>query len=545
MKDLNTTVLIVGGGPVGLTLSLVFARFGVNCMVVERNASTTQHPKMDLTNGRSMEIFRMLGVADKVYELGVSGDICHDVSWVTSLTDHQICRFEYPGPDEARAQYKKLNDGTQPMDPAVRISQIIVEPLLRDEAMTSPRITLRYGWKFIELTQDEDSVTAIIENSVTGEREEVRSSYLAGCDGGNSRVRQGLGIGLSGDAKIRKRYSIHFRSDDKATFEPWGAAWHFQSPIHGTLVNQNGKDRYTLHSFLTEDEDADTVDPYDKVRPFVGKDFHFELLQAINWDNNLLVADGYRDRRVILAGDSTHQYIPTGGYGMNTGVGDAFDLGWKLSALLNGWGGERLLDAIEEERRPIALRNREGSKRHAEARVAIGKIWPDDIDEDGPKGDARRAVLAQKIIEIGNAENESLGIEIGYSYAGSSIVCNEPGDEHQDDPLVYQPTTTPGYRPAAVYLADGQPLFDMFGPEFTLLNFEPDTIDCREIERCATSIGLPLKIGSVTDDHVKSLYQYNLILIRPDQHVAWRGQQVPDNIEEILMKVAGRLPSRL
>jgi 2-polyprenyl-6-methoxyphenol hydroxylase-like FAD-dependent oxidoreductase len=540
MKDLDTTVLIVGGGPVGLTLSLAFARFGVDCMLVERNASTTQHPKMDITNGRSMEIFRMLGVADKIYEQGVSGEICHDVGWVTSMTGHQIYRYDYPGPDEARAQYKKLNDGTQPMDPNTRISQIIVEPLLRDKAMTSPHITLRYGWKFIELTQDEDCVTAIIENSETGEREEVCSSYLAGCDGGNSRVRQGLGIGLSGDAKIRKRYSIHFRSDDKATFEPWGPAWHYQSPIYGTLVNQDGKDRYTLHSYLVEGESADTVDPYDKVRPFVGKDFQFELLQAINWDNNLLVADSYRDRHVILAGDATHQYIPTGGYGMNTGVCDAFDLGWKLSAVLNGWGGEKLLDAVEEERRPIALRNREGSKRHAEARMAIGKVWPENIDEEGPDGVARRAELAQKIIEIGNAENESLGIELGYSYAGSSLVCNEPSDECQDDPLVYLPTTTPGYRPPAVYLANGQPLFGLFGPEYTLLNLESDAIDSRKIEKSASSIGLPLTVVSIDDDHVRSLYRYNLVLIRPDQHVAWRGQQAPDNIEEILNKVAGR-----
>ncbi|MBT3991473.1 MAG: FAD-monooxygenase [Rhodospirillaceae bacterium] len=539
MEDFDTTVLIVGGGPVGLTLSLVFAKYGVDCIVIERNASTTQHPKMDITNGRSMELFKRLGVAEKINQTAVPGDICHDVGWVSSLSGHQIYRFNYPGPDEARALYQKLNDGSQPMEPAVRISQILVEPLLRDEALASPHIDMRYGWKFIELAQDEDGVTAQIENTETGEKRQIRSQYLAGCDGGNSRVRRELGIGLSGAAKIRRRYSIHFRSDDKEIFEPWGPAWHYQSPVHGTLVNQDGKERYTLHSFLTEDEDEATVDPYDKVRPFVGQDFHFELMQAINWDNNLLVADRYRDRRVFLAGDSTHQYIPTGGYGMNTGVGDAYDLGWKLSAYINGWGGAGLLSAIEEERRPVALRNCDEAKRHTHARLAVGEVWPEDIEKDGPEGDNLRAELATKISEIGNAENESLGVELGYSYAGSSIVCNEPDDEHPMDPLIYQPTTTPGYRPPALYLADGTPIFDLFGPEFTLLNFNSETLHAGLIERAAQVLGLPLKLEYLQDNHARSIYAYDLVLIRPDQHVAWRGQEVPENISEILKKVSG------
>jgi 2-polyprenyl-6-methoxyphenol hydroxylase-like FAD-dependent oxidoreductase len=543
MKNVDTTVLIVGAGPVGLTLSLVFAKFGVDCLVVERNVSTTQHPKMDITNGRSMEIFQSLGIAEKINEAAVPGDICHDVSWVTSLVGHQIHRFNYPGPVEARARNRKLNDGTQPMEPAVRISQIIVEPLLRDAAEESSHIELRYGWKFSGLEQDESSVTARIENSESGEQQQIRSEYLVGCDGGNSLVRQELGIKLSGAAKVRRRYSIHFRSDDKDTFEPWGPAWHYQSPVHGTLVNQDGKERYTLHSFLTEDEDDATVNPYDKVRPFVGKDFHFELLRANSWDNNLLVADSYRDGRVFLAGDSTHQYIPTGGYGMNTGVGDAFDLGWKLSAVINGWGGEGLLSAFEEERRPIGLKNCDEAKRHTETRLAIGKFWPENIDEAGPAGDKLRADLAAKISEIGNAENESLGVEIGYSYAGSSILCNEPGDEHSDDPLVYQPTTTPGYRPPAVYLDNGRAIYDLFGPEFTLLNLNPMHIDTHSFESAAKAQNVPLKTISLSGGHVKSIYQYNLVLIRPDHHVAWRGSKIPepiDNMVEILNKVSGK-----
>ena len=536
---MDTSVLIVGAGPVGLTLSLALARFGIDCMVVERNSSTTQHPKMDITNGRSMEIFRALGVADEINAAAVPQHIRHDVSWVSSLSGHEIHRFAYPGPAEARERYRLLNDGTQPMEPAIRISQIVVEPLLRDAAMRSPRVAVRYGREFVELEQDGEGVSARIDNAETGRRETVRARYLAGCDGGNSRVRGNVGIGLSGEAGIRTRYSVHFRSADRQVLEPWGPAWHYQSPVHGTLVNQDGVERFTLHSYLADGETPETVNPYDKVRAFVGRDFHFELLKAVNWKNNLLVADRYRDDRVLLAGDSAHQYIPTGGYGMNTGVGDAFDLGWKLAAVINGWGGEGLLDGVEDERRPVAIRNREGARRHADARLAVGAVWPKDVDKAGRQGDALRAELAERVRKIGNAENESLGIELGYSYAGSALVCGAADDRHQDDPLRYVPTTTPGYRPPAVHLADGVPIFDLFGPGFTLLQFAPDDVDAHAVRTAAGRLGLPLKMVALRDAHARSLYGYDLVLLRPDHHVAWRGQGVSDDIGEILGTVSG------
>lgn len=538
---MDTQVLVVGGGPVGLTLSLVFAKFGVDCLVIERNASTTKHPKMDVTNSRSMEIFRLLGVDKQIHAASVPDDICLDVSWVDKLTGHEIYRFIYPSPAQARENYRALNDGTLSTEPDIRISQILVEPLLRDAALASPHVDIRYGCEFMELEQDPDCVTATIQDTTSGKEEAIRSRFLIGCDGGNSRVRNELGISLTGKAKIRSRYSIHFRSNDKHILEPWGPAWHYQSPLHGTLVSQDGEERYTLHSYLSAGETAENVDPYIKVRNFVGRDFHFDLLKAMHWDNNLLVADRYRDKRVFLGGDATHQYIPTGGYGMNTGVGDALDIGWKLSAVVQGWGGEVLLDSIENERRPVALRNCEWSKRHADVRIAIGDAWPDYINEAAADGDKLRASLGEKIAEFGNAENESRGIEIGYGYNNSPIVCSKAGDELQDDPLQYEPTTTPGYRPPAIYLADGTSLFDHFGPRFTLLNFAPDDIDTEVFQIKAESIGIPFLSVEIRDDNAKSLYPSNLVLIRPDHHVAWRGITMPTDVTNILKTVTGNL----
>ena len=294
----RTPILIVGAGPVGLALSIVLAHHGVACAVVERNATTTRHPKMDITNGRTMEIFRRLGIADRVAAAGVPGDICLDVAWVTKLTGYEIHRFRYPPPDAVRAAYRALNDGTQSLEPGLRISQIVVEPLLRDVAAASPLVSLHYGWKFVGLDQDGAGVTATVESVDTGETRTIRSDYLAGCDGGGSRVRDSVGIGLGGEANIRRRYSVHFRSRDKAILEPRGPAWHYQSPVHGTLISQDGRERYTLHSFAPEEgapEDrVPDLDPYATVRRFVGRDFDFELLQAPIWFNNLLVADRYQ-----------------------------------------------------------------------------------------------------------------------------------------------------------------------------------------------------------------------------------------------------------
>ena len=241
---------------------------------------------------------------------------------------------------------------------------------------------------------------------------------------------------------------------------------------------------------------------------------------------------------MLLAGDAVHQYIPTGGYGMNTGVGDAFDLGWKLSAVIQGWGGDGLLDSVREERQPVARRNREGSRRHAEARLAIGGVWPDGIDAAGPEGERMRAELAEEIGKIGNAENESLGIELGYGYAGSSIVCNEDGDETQDDPLVYVPTTTPGYRPPGIYLGDGAPVFGRFGTWFTLLDFGSDGA-AGAFEAEAETLGVPLRSVFIGDGHARALYGYDMVLVRPDQHVAWRGNEAPSDVAEVLRRVSG------
>ena len=340
-----TPVLIAGGGPVGMTLAHDLARRGVDCTLIERNASTTVHPKMDITNGRSMELFRRAGLAPALRAAAVPESHPFDVSWITSLSGHELHRFRYPSVDQARIEIRERNDGSQPREPAMRVSQVEIEPVLKRAIDAEPRVDVRFGVEFVALEQDRDGVTVTMRHQADDTRETMRCYYLVGCDGGTSSVRDRLGIPLSGASRIMPRFMTHFRSTATNLLQQFGIAWHYQS-VHGTLIAQNDKDVWTLHSRFPPGQEPADVDPGALLRKFAGTDFEHQILVANHWTPHLLVADSYRKGRVLLAGDAAHQYIPTGGYGMNTGIGDAYDLGWKLAAIIRGFGGPALIDIL-------------------------------------------------------------------------------------------------------------------------------------------------------------------------------------------------------
>src|ERR1700758_1252572 len=381
-------VLIAGGGPVGLTLALTLAQHGVAAMLVERNPSTTTHPKMDITNGRSMELFRHLGVADDLRKVAVPEDHGFDVSWVTKLNGWELARFRYPTVAQRRAIIRECSDGTTTREPAMRVSQVLLEPALKNILETrAPQIDVRYGWGLQTFRQDDDGVDAVICSSATGETRTIRAQYLAGCDGAGSVVRKGLGTRLDDidprrlavrelglgrllPAAIRayvddrerpmdgRIYLIHFTSPDRELFERFGTAWHTQSPQGWTLISQNDRDTWTLHTLLGAGTDADAIEPKQFLFAKLGIEFDCDIICANAWRPRLSLADSYGSGRVWLAGDSAPPGVPAGGDGMNTGVGDAVGLGWVLTAILQGWGDHRLLDAYEAERHSGAGRNR-------------------------------------------------------------------------------------------------------------------------------------------------------------------------------------------
>lgn len=528
-------VLVAGGGPVGLTLGHELAAHGVSCLVVERNPSTTRHPKMDITNSRSMELFGRLGLSELIRSIGVPADHPFDVIWVTRPTGTVLHRFAYPSQNAAWERIRACEDGSAPAEPPVRISQIVLEPALRDALVARPGVTLRYGWALRSFVQDADGVTATLV-AEDGTEQTVRADYLVGCDGGGSTVRHQLGIGLDGTPAIRQSYTVHFRSRDHARLQRFGHVWHVQSAM-GTLVAQDDDEAWTLHSRVPDGVDPDTLDPRAVLEDFLGGPVEAEILVANPWKAHLLVADRYGEGRVLLCGDATHQFVPTGGYGMNTGVADACDLGWKLWATLAGWGGPALLGSYEAERRPVALTNREGSRAHVLTRFRIAELYAaqPNLHDEGLLGEKARATLAAQLDEIGNAENECWGIEYGYRYDDSPIVALDAEPPPPVDPRRYVPSTRPGGRLPNTFV-DGVSLYRRLGEGFTLLavGAEPPAM---AIERAAAR-GMPLTVLELPTE-LRPIYPEPYLLVRPDHHLAWRGGTDGTDWDAVLARATG------
>jgi len=530
----HVPVIIAGGGPVGMTLAHDLARRGIRTLLVERNPTTTRHPKMDITNARSMELFRRLGLLDALRAVAVPEANNFDVSWITGLSGHELHRFRYPSVTEWRQMIRDKNDGSMPGEPPMRVSQVEIEPVLARAIRAEPLVDARWNVAFEDLKQDASGVTASLQPAGRAAIQ-VRCDYLVGCDGGTSEVRRCLGIGLDGQASVQRRFMTHFRSDARNVLQPWGIAWHYQS-LNGTLIAQNDRDIWTLQTRWPDDIPPSAIDPGKLLRTFAGRDFEFEILVANAWVSHLVVAQSYQSSRVFLAGDAAHQYIPTGGYGMNTGIGDACDLGWKLAAVLHGFATRELLLSYDIERRPVGVRNCEASGRHTQVRINIAKVLRGDLNAPGPAGDQARAEAGRRIAALGNAENESFGIELGYAYAGSPVVCGEPDAIVPDDPLNYVPSTVPGARLPSIVLRDGTPIFDRLGPWFTLLccGAAPSAALLAAAERHR----MPLTVLPLDASECQHAYGLGLLLVRPDQHVAWRGRACDDS--DVANAIVGR-----
>jgi 2-polyprenyl-6-methoxyphenol hydroxylase-like FAD-dependent oxidoreductase len=534
----SAPVLVVGAGPVGMVAALSLARHGIPCVLIDRQPETTNHPKLDYVSSRSMELFRPLGLTGDVRSAGVAPEHPADVIWSTGLAGEPITVWKLPSVDEERRRIAERNDGTQPVEPGQRISQITLEPVLRAHCRRHPRIDLRLGWHFDSLTQDADGVTSHLVDMDTGARFAIRSRYVLGCDGASSQVRRSLGIGLDGFdvPQLPNAFMVHFTSRDLDTLHRHGPFWHYFAGRY-VIIAQDEVDTWTVHvnGMDPAEFDPPPADPVAFVRDTMRVDLKVDkLLLATRWRPSFLLADGYRDGRVLLAGDSAHQMFPTGGYGMNSGIADAVDAAWKIAALILGFGGSHLLDSYEVERRPVGLRNMHTSRRHLGVHIQAGQM----LREGRPLEDIGSFIDAER------GENEYVGIELGYRYNDSCIVCHESDSEPSWRPQEYLPTTWPGGRPPSVVLGDGKaamPIFDLFGPWFTLVDFAGDGRADALLD-AATAQGLPVRHSVVTDRAVRELWERDLVLIRPDQHVAWRGNRLPPNPGAVVRRVGG-MPS--
>ncbi len=524
---MQNQVIIVGAGPVGLTLAVDLGMRGIACTLIERKPQPEFLPKMERCNARSMEMYRRIGLAEKFRKAGLDASVPMDVFIITSMTERPLLRLQYPSVNEAREEIRSVNDGTMPLEPYQLISQYTVEPLLKDTAETLPSVTLRYGCEFVEYRYSEDGIEVVLRTQ-DGATETLRGAYLVGCDGGASPVRRQLGIKLRGEGNLLQLRQALYRCDELYDRIPLG-----QGPGHGRhyhvadnqatfLIMQDSRRHWTLHAVVESDEAMKAQ--FEKT---VGMPVQYEMLYCGEWKQNLLLADSYGDgNRVFLAGDSAHLVIPTGGLGMNTGVGDAFDLSWKLAATLQGWGGPNLLKSYEIERRQIGDRNIGASRYASLGRRKWRSQWTPEITEASPAGQAARDHLARVADVEQRKTNEMIGAELGYRYVDSPIIDNIPGGpEHRF--REYFATTWPGARLPHLWLRDGTAIQDHIPTEgFTLIRLNRSH-DVDALVAAFQARKVAFKLLDIDEPIGRKLYERDLLLLRPDMHVVWRGNHPP------------------
>lgn len=529
---MEVPVLVVGGASVGLSMAAELGTRGIRTMLVEQRTEVNPHPRANAVGNRTMEYFRRWGVDRKLVGKGIPADYPADYYWVSSMHGKELYRLSLPSYaqlEAARSQGQADPTAEVYWSPYLKtiVGQQHVEQALKEYVETVDAVDKRFGWILRGLEQDESGVTAEIEHLADGRLEQVRCRYLVGCDGGRSLVRTQLGVDMSGRSDMARFISIYFRCPDfmqSHEFGPGTIYFPLRKEVAGFLLNWDGGTLWTYHLILPEGADWRSVDAREAVWKLLGKKPPLEIIEVQPWTAHALVADQYRVGRVFLAGDAAHKFSPTGGLGMNTGVGDAVELGWRLQAVLEGWASEEILSTYHAERHPVGVRNTLEAADNFDQLYSVMQ-YGKEIDQDDDSGDALRAELHA---ELGRQEKilASSGVLLGYRYSDTPICIPDGTPEPPDDPRRYHPIARPGHRAPHIWLTPQQSILDTFGAGFTLLEFAGGQAGAQAQaawSQSAGEMGIPLTVARIDHAGARDLYGADLVLIRPDMMVAWRG----------------------
>ena len=527
--SMDAPVIIIGGGPVGLATALDLGRRGVRSVVVERDASTGAEllAKAGTLNERTMEICRFWGIAEDVANCGFPDDVNLDSLYCTSLdgyfigNDARPCTNDRVPPEGALEMLRKC-------------PQFQFDPILARAVMATGMTEILYGHSFERFEQDEAGVTAYVSSG--GEERALAGQYLVACDGAGRRIRRALSLGFPGEMLS---YSVSAMVRADLTDSKFGIRNRYMFlDTKGTWANLTSVDGIDLWRFTLVGSE-EKLDPkvhdisVDVARAF-GPDISFELLRVFPWRRSQCTIERYREGRVFFAGDAAHTTSPTGGHGLNTGIGDALSLGWMLHAVLSGQGGAALLDAYEAERKPIAIRN--GTFSTSNFANWLGAADFSKVMDDGADADAARAEVGVRMSEALNQEWTSTGVGLGYRFEGSPLIIPDGTPEPPDTVETYTQTARPGHRAPHAWLGKGRSTIDLFGQGFVLLRFDPAV----EVESLIAAAGsVVLTLVDITDPAIAALYERKLVLVRPDAHVCWRGDALPDDLARLIATVAG------
>ena len=534
----TTDIAIIGGGPAGLMLAIELGCRGVDCTVLEEDIGAPDFPKANATSSRTMEHYRRRGFASQIRQLGLTEDHPQDVVYCTTLAGRELTRFSIPSRKQAleRTFFGDYGEGSWPTPELPhRGQQMLMEPVLRAELAKYPSVKLMLGWQAQSIKVNDHEVSITATSASSRQSLQLTGRYVVGCDGPRSLVRKTCGIRYSGQSDETREFfggqmlSVYFSSHALYGVLGKKRAWQYwavNAVQRGLLIAIDGVNQFLFCLQLAPDQTVETVDFKSAMFAAIGSTFIFDLIAVAPWHAGFtLVADQLAQGRAFIAGDAAHLFTPTGGMGYNTSVDDAVNLGWKLAAVVQGWAGEKLLESYEAERKPIAHRNTAFARAMADS---IGSIKvPIGLEDDGAVADLARLQLGAALHRHVHSEFNIPGLQLGLRYEGSPVVAREESPPTDDQPNLYLPSARPGSRAPHIWL-DGVAIFDLFGRDYTLLCFGANgSLELRAYaaawQHSARSMGIPLDIVECDSIEAHQLYGADYVLVRPDHHVAWRG----------------------
>jgi 2-polyprenyl-6-methoxyphenol hydroxylase-like FAD-dependent oxidoreductase len=543
---MKTKVLIVGGGPVGLTLAMDLAWRGIDVVVAERRPrNEPPNVKCGQIGARSMEVFRRLGVADKLRGIGLPADYPNDIVSATSVTGIELSRILIPARGERGSPTEAGPDTVWPTpEHTHRCNQKFFEPVLFAHAAEQPRIRILHHTEITELVQREQVVVASAVDLDDGTRTSIGCDYLVGCDGASSFVRKSIGSEFVGTPVLQYAQSFYIRALQLRSLLPGKPAWLYFSlnPRRcGVTMAVDGRETWNLQNYsYTGETGLHHLDRDWVIRSIlgVGLDFEYELLSHEDWIARRLVASKFRDRRVFICGDAAHVWMPLGGFGMSAGIADAANLAWKLAGVLHGWATPEILDAYEAERQPITDQaSRIISDIGYQVTMQRNGLSP-ELERLDAIGEAARAAAGQLAYALDVEQQCCGGLNFGYFYDRSPIIAYDGERAPTYTMGTFTSTTVPGCRVPHVWIEGRRSLYDAIGPDYTLLRLDP-TVSASGIVAASEQRRFPLTVLDVKSPEASELYRYKLVLVRPDQHVAWRGDAEPADPLDLVDLVRG------
>ncbi|AVC45465.1 hypothetical protein E0H76_17995 [Rhizobium leguminosarum bv. viciae] len=529
-------------------------RRSVSTILFDEKPSTAFNPQANATQARTMEHFRRLGFADEIRALGMPEDFPTDIAYFTRYAHHELARFRLPSAKEAREKILTMTGSWSAAELPHRVSQKFVERVLRKHAEALSTVSVNYGWRISRFEDVGDAVTMAASQVGSESTRSVRAKYLIGGDGAKSFIRRTLGIRYQGDGgAVRdffggKMFALYLRCPQFYEVVPFAPAWMnvaFNPERRAFMAAVDGKGEFAFHTQLKEGESEDDISDAQALKMFqtvVGYPVEGEILSRGTWTAGFaLVAEKFQAGRIFLGGDAVHLFTPAGGLGYNTAVDDAVNLGWKLASVVKGNAPSFLLDTYELERRPVAVRNTGFARAFAES---IGNYVPKpDIEADSDLGSDLRREAGAYLEAHGRSEFNIPGVTFGARYDHSPIILAEGEGQAPDLPEVYVPNAAPGGRAPHVWLNCQTSLFDRFGFEWTLLRLRPSSSPGTEFVTAARMAGMDLTVVDIKEDQLRAIYREPLVLIRPDQVIAWRGDGDGDAVQ-IIETVLGHIPAK-